>query len=428
MTSSEYNPFSTVQKQFDNVAEMMGLDEGAREVLRNATRETMVHIPIKMDDNSTKVFQGFRVVHNDSRGPAKGGVRFHPQETIGTMRALAMLMTWKCAVVNIPLGGANGGVICDPHNLSLMEQEKLCRAWVRNLHRTLGPQIDIAAPDVMTNAQHMMWMLDEYEVITGGKYPGFITGKPVASGGTLGREEAGGFGLVFTIREALKECNIRVTDASASFQGFGQVSRHAAKLFQDIGGTVSAVSCWYPHEYKSYTFRKKDGVDVKELLPITDIFGTIDKSKAEALGYEMIPGDQWIKEEVDILVPAAFENEITIANVDLISDKVKIIAEGANSPTTIEADAIIREKGIFMIPDLLASAGGVIGSYFEQVQGNMNYYWSKEEFMGKLDNVITDAFISVSEFAQKKKLYMRDAAYVIAVDRVVSALRTRGVI
>ena len=422
----EYNAYDTAQAQFDHIAEILDLDPPTRELLRETLREYHFSIPVTMDNGSIRVFRGFRVVHNDARGPGKGGIRFHPQETIDTVRALAMWMTWKCAVVNIPLGGAKGGVICDPHYLSATEQERLCRGWVRKIARNVGPLSDIPAPDVMTNARHMLWMLDEYEAIYGRKYPGFITGKPVDMGGSLGREEATGYGLVFTLREALKDLNIRPGDTRASVQGFGNVSRHAIDLYQQLGGTVVAVSCWDQQQEQANTFHKKDGIKLDELLPITDGFGSIHREEAEKLGYQVLPADAWLEQEVDILIPAALENQIHAGNMERIHKRVKVVAEGANGPTSSEADQLFRDRGIFLIPDFLANAGGVTCSYFEQVQSNMNYYWEKDEVLGKLDTKMTSAFIRVSELARKKKLYMRDAAFVIAIDSVATACRNRG--
>ena len=425
-SSKAFNAFEMAQAQFDKVAEELNLDGATRDLLRNPLREFHFSIPVKMDDGTTKVFKGFRVQHNDSRGPAKGGIRFHPHETIDTVRALAMWMTWKCAVVNIPLGGGKGGVICDPHHLSMKEQEQICRGWVPQMAKNVGPLNDVPAPDVMTNAQHMLWMLDEFEVIQGAKFPGFITGKPVGMGGSLGRAEATGYGVVFTLREALKEMGIRPQDTSAAVQGFGNVSQYAIELYQQLGGKVVCVSCWDQNDQCSYTFKKTSGVNLQELLKITDKFGGIDKVKAKELGYEILDGGAWIDEEVDILIPAALENQINQENVNRISKKVKIIAEGANGPTTPEADKVIQERGIFIIPDFLANAGGVTCSYFEQVQCNMNYFWEKDEVLGKLDVKMTAAFHAVSDLARKRKLYMRDAAYVISVNRVAQACKDRG--
>jgi glutamate dehydrogenase len=421
-----YNSFEMAQVQFDGVAEYLGLDAATKDLLRSPMREYHFSIPIRMDDGTVRVFRGFRCQHNDARGPGKGGIRFHPQETVDTVRALSMWMTWKCAVVDIPLGGSKGGVVCDPHNLSLREQEQICRGWVRQISREVGPVIDVPAPDVMTSAQHMLWMLDEFESIHRGHYPGFITGKPVGMGGSLGRTEATGFGVVFTIREALKEMGIRPQDTTASVQGFGNVAQYAIRLYNQLGGKVVCVSSWDQTDQTSYAFKKTSGIDLDELLGITDHFGGIDKAKAKGLGYEVLSGDQWICQDVDILIPSALENQIRADNVQSISKTVRLIAEGANGPTTPDADKVIKERGIYMIPDFLANAGGVTCSYFEQVQCNMNYYWEKDEVLGKLDVKMTSAYLGVSEIAKKRKLYMRDAAYVIAISRVAQACRERG--
>lgn len=426
MSTTSYNPYEIAQQQFDKVAEQIGLDKATRELLRQPLREYHFLIPVRMDDGSVQVFKGFRVQHNDARGPAKGGIRFHPEETIDTVRALSMWMTWKCSVVDIPLGGGKGGIVCDPRNLSDREQEQLCRGYVRQLAKNVGPFTDVPAPDVMSSAKHMLWMLDEYETIHGAKYPGFITGKPVGMGGSLGRTEATGYGVIYVLREALKKLGIDITKTTASFQGFGNVARYAVQLYQQLGGTVIAISCWNQKDKTAYTFRKKDGVDYNALIDITDAFGSIDKEKAAAMGYEILPGDAWIEQEVDILVPAALENQITIENVNNISKKVKVIIEAANGPTTPDADEVIQNRGIFLIPDFLANAGGVTCSYFEQVQCNMNYYWEKEEVLSKLDTKMTSAFSSVYELSVAEKLNMRDAAYVIAINRVAQAVKSRG--
>lgn len=426
MDSKAFNPFRMAQEQFDKVADILNLDQGSRELLRNPMREYHFSIPVKMDDGTTKVFKGFRVQHNDARGPAKGGIRFHPHETADTVKALSTWMTWKCSVVDIPLGGSKGGVICDPHNLSAREQEQICRGWVRQIAYNVGPLRDVPAPDVMTNGQHMLWMLDEYETIHGKKFPGFITGKPVGMGGSLGRTEATGYGVVFTLREALRELDINPAETTASVQGFGNVAQYAIELYTQMGGKVICVSCWDQNEQKSFSFKKETGVDLEELRSITDRFGGIDQAKAKEFDYEILDGEAWLSQEVDILIPAAMENQIRKDNVNSISTKVKVIAEGANGPTTPEADEVIHKNGIFVIPDFLANAGGVTCSYFEQVQCNMNYYWEKDEVLSKLDLKMTSAFLDVSRLARTKDLYMRDAAYIIAINRVAQACKDRG--
>jgi len=426
METDAYNPFHTAQSQFDKVAAMLELDEGVRELLRQPMREYQFTIPVRMDDGTFRVFKGFRVQHNDAQGPAKGGIRFHPMETIDTVRALAMWMTWKCSVVNIPLGGGKGGVVCDPHHLSMHEQEQICRGWVRQISRNIGPVSDVPAPDIMTNGQHMLWMMDEYETIHGGRYPGCITGKPVGMGGSLGRTEATGFGVIYVLREALKELGLPLANTTASIQGFGNVAQHAAQLYTELGGTVITVSCWDQADKTAYTYRQKSGINIEELRSIADRFGGIDKNRAHDLGYERLPGEAWLEQEVDILMPAALENQINRENVNRIAASVKVIAECANGPTTPDADEVIKQRNIFVLPDFLANAGGVTCSYFEQVQCNTNYFWEKDEVLDKLDTKMTAAFKSVIALARKRKLYMRDAAYMIAIDRVAQAVRQRG--
>jgi len=272
----------------------------------------------------------------------------------------------------------------------------------------------------------MLWMLDEYEAIHGEKYPGFITGKPVGMGGSLGRKEATGYGTIFTVREALTEMDIKIENTLACVEGFGNVSQYAIELYNQLGGTVTCVSCWDQKDETAYAFKKRDGIKLEELQKISDPFGGINKTKAKDLGYEVLPGDAWIEEEVDILIPAAIENQITEDNVDKISKRVKVIAEGANGPTTPEADEVIHKRGIFIIPDFLANAGGVTCSYFEQVQSNMNYFWEKDDVLKRLDLKMTSAFKAVSDLARKRKLYMRNAAYMISVNRVAQACKDRG--
>ncbi len=426
MGNESYNAYITAQKQFDDVADQIGLEESARQLLRQPSREYHFTIPVKMDDGTTKVFNGYRVQHNDARGPAKGGIRFHPEETADTIRALSMWMTWKCAVVDIPLGGGKGGIVCDPRTMSLTEQERLCRGYIRQIARNIGPVQDVPAPDVMTNKQHMLWMLDEYETIMGGSYPGAITGKPVGMGGSLGRTEATGYGIIFTLREALKNLGIDISKTTASIQGFGNVGEYAAKKYTNLGGKVIAVSCWDNRAKVSRTFRNLEGLDIEELAAIKDSFGTIDLEKAKDLGCEVLDGDEWIAQDVDILLPCALENQLTPTTFAKVSDQVKVICEGSNGPTTPDCDELIKAKNIYLIPDFLANAGGVTCSYFEQVQCNMNYFWPIEEVLEKLDFKMTTAYHAVHNLAQEKGLYMRDAAYVIAINRVVEAAKLRG--
>jgi glutamate dehydrogenase (NAD(P)+) len=421
-----YNIFEMAQQRFDQTAAALGLSPAEREYLRTPVREFQFSLPVALDSGETEIFRGFRVQHNDARGPTKGGIRFHPQETLDTIRALAMWMTWKCAVTNLPLGGSSGGVACDPHVLSMKEQERICRAYVRQVAYSTGPEWDVLGPDVMSGPQHMLWMLDEYEVIRGTKSPGFITGKPVSLAGSRGRKEAPGYGVMITVREALKDLGIRLEDTCASIQGFGTVGQHAFQLYQQMGGVVIAVACWNHADHTAYTFRKKDGIFFDELRGITDTFGEINKQKAANLGYEILPGESWIEQDVDILVPAALENQVRLEHLEKISRRVKILAEAANGPTNPDADTLLNQREMLVIPDILANAGGVICSYFEQVQSNMNYFWSKDEVLGKLDSIMTSAFYDVSEFARSNNLPMRDASSYLAVDRVVRACNERG--
>lgn len=421
-----FNPFAEAQGQFDRLADLVGLDAPTRALLRTPAHEHRLTIPVRLDDGSVEIFHGFRVQHNDARGPAWGGVRFHPQETVDTIRALAMWTTWKTAVVDIPLGGSMGGVVCDPHRLSALEVERICRGWIRRVAPHIGPQRDVPAPDIMTSGQHMTWMLDEYEVLRGARTPGAITGKTIGAGGSLGRLQAAGYGLVYTLREALKELDIDPSTTTASVQGFGSVGQHAIELYTQIGGTVTCVASWHAAAGRAVSYRKQDGIDLEELQSTADRLGNIDPQAAAALGYEVLEGGAWMAEPVDILIPAALEDQITPGNVGAISDTVRILAEGANGPTVPAAEAALIERGVYVLPDLLANAGGVTCSYFEQVQSNMNYYWPLSEVLSKLDRTLTNAFVAISDLSRSKGLSMRDAALVIAIDRVASQCRERG--
>ena len=421
------NAYEIAQQEFDHVADLLDLDAEARNYLRDPKKEYHVRIPVRMDDGSLKIFDGFRVQHNDALGPNKGGLRFAANETIDTVRMLAMKMTWKCSVANIPLGGGKGGVVVDPRDLSVGERERLVRGYVRALFHAFGPRNDVPAPDMGTNAQDMCWFMDEYSLLAGSYTPGTVTGKPVGGGGSLGRTEATGLGVVICIREAMKQLGIDSTKTTAAIQGFGNVAQYAAIHFiGKLGGTVKCVSCWNREEKKSFTFLKEDGIDPKFLMSITDAYGTISNEKAAAAGYQVLDGDAWIKQDVDVLIPAALEKQINADNVGFISKNVKILAEAANGPTTLEADAVLRERNMFIIPDFLCNAGGVTCSYFESVQNDQNYYWSVEEVLEKLDYKMTTAFNSVYEMSVEKKAYMRDAAYMVSIKRVADAMRYRG--
>jgi glutamate dehydrogenase (NAD(P)+) len=421
------NAFQMAQRQFDGVAKQLNLDPQVAEFLRWPAREFKFTIPVRMDNGTLRVFTGYRVQHNDARGPNKGGIRWHPSETLDTVRALAMWMTWKCSVADIPLGGGKGGVPVDPATLSVPEKERLCRGWVDQMWRNIGPRQDVPAPDVGTTPQMMGWMMDEYSKLVGQFTPGVITGKPLGNGGSLGRTEATGFGVIYTVREAMKHLKIDPTKSVAALQGFGNVSQFAAIGFVDIlGGKVACVSCWDREDKCSYTFSHPKGVDPKFLQSITDQYGTIDKSKARAAGYVLEDGDAWITKEADVLIPGALEGQVNAETVKKVHSRVKIVAEGANGPTTPEADEVFKMNGIFNIPDFLCNAGGVTCSYFEGVQNDMNFYWTKNEVLEKLDTKMTQAFHSVLEMSEKEKVYMRDAAYMVAIARVVKAMELRG--
>lgn len=421
------NAFKMAQRQFDHVAEMLRLDLQASELLRWPRREYSFHIPVRMDDGGVQVLIGYRVQHNDARGPCKGGIRFHPSETLDTVRALAMWMTWKCAVADIPLGGGKGGVPVDPATLSITEKERLCRGWIDQIWRNIGPRQDVPAPDVGTNPQMMGWMMDEYSKHVGQYTPGVITGKPVGGGGSLGRTEATGFGAIYTVREAMKHLKLDPAGTWAALQGFGNVSQYAAIGFIELlGGKVACVSYWDRDDKTSYTVSHAKGIDPHFLQSITDQYGSINKSKAKEAGYVIEDSEAWISKDVDVLIPAALEGQVNAENVQKVSERVKILAEGANGPTTPEADEVFKKRGIFVIPDFLCNAGGVTVSYFESVQNDMNYYWTREEVLERLDTKMTNAFYGVLGMAERSGAFMRDAAYMVAIERVVKAMELRG--
>ncbi len=425
--SGQINAFEMAQKQFDGVARLLNLDPQVAELLRWPMREYIFRIPVRMDDGSLRVFQGYRVQHNDARGPNKGGIRFHPAETLDTVRALATWMTWKCAVADIPLGGSKGGIIVDPSTLSVGEKERLCRGWVQKMWKNIGPRQDVPAPDVGTTPQMMGWMMDEYSKLVGVYTPGVFTGKPLGGGGSQGRTEATGYGVIYTVRETMKHLGIDPKKSVAAIEGFGNVSQYAAIGFIEmLGGKVACVSCWDRNNKTSYTYSHKEGVDPRFLLTIVDQYGTIDKKKAEAAGYVVEDGEKWIEKDCNVLIPAAIEGHVNAETVKKISKNVKIVAEGANGPCTPEADEYFKKNNIFDIPDFLCNAGGVTCSYFESVQNDANYYWPKEEVLQKLDQKMTTAFHGVLDMSLKQKVTMRDAAYMVAIDRVAKAMQLRG--
>lgn len=413
--SQEQNAFEIAQTQLDKATRELGLDPGVNSVLREPMRELHVTLPVMMDNGKVKVFKGFRVQHNCARGPAKGGIRFHPEETIDTVRALASWMTWKCALADIPLGGGKGGVICNPKEMSEGELERLSRAYMGAVYQILGPDRDVPAPDVYTTPQIMAWMMDEYCKLTGHYCPGVITGKPLAVGGSRGRGDATARGVIFTIREACRHLGLEPKGATVAIQGFGNAGSYAALLAEELlGCRIVAVS-----DSRSAVVNMQ-GIKAAAAVRHKADTGSV----AGILKTEPICSEELLTLKVDILIPAALEKVITAKNADDI--KARIVAEAANGPTTPEADEILDEKGIFVIPDFLCNSGGVIVSYFEMVQNRQSFYWEEAEVYERLDRKITQAFSDVLEVAQKRKLDMRTAAYCVAVQRVAEAMTLRG--
>jgi glutamate dehydrogenase (NAD(P)+) len=409
------NPFAIAQAQLDEAAAVLQLDPAMHQFLREPLREFHFSIPVRMDDGQTETFRGFRVHYNDARGPGKGGIRFHPDETIDTVRALAAWMTWKTAVADLPLGGAKGGVICDPRRLSSSELERLSRGYMRSVARFVGLTRDVPAPDVHTNPQIMAWMMDEYELLSGQHEPGVITGKPQQLGGSAGRTEATAMGGIFTIREAASHLDLALDGASCAIQGYGNVGSHAHRLAHEkLGLRVVAVSDEYGGIYNS------QGLD---LQIVRDHF-RLNGQLGDCPDTEAISNQELLELDVDILIPAAIENQITSHNAENI--RAHIIAELANGPTTPNADRILFEKGIYVIPDFLCNAGGVTVSYFEMVQNAYQYRWDDQMVNHRLDHKMTTAFAAVSDMAQTKRINNRVAAYLVAVSKVAEAVRSRG--
>ncbi|MBE0516244.1 MAG: Glu/Leu/Phe/Val dehydrogenase [Methanophagales archaeon] len=409
------NPFEIAQKQLDDCAKILMLDSDVHEILRHPMRELHVSIPVRMDDGRTHVFQGFRVQYNDARGPTKGGIRFHPEETIDTVRALAAWMTWKCSLLDLPLGGGKGGVVCNPKELSVGELERLSRAYIDRVWQFIGPDKDIPAPDVYTNSQIMAWMLDEYSKIAGKNIFGCITGKPVCIGGSCGREDATARGGMYTIREAAKESNIDLKKATVAIQGYGNVGCNAAVLCRELfGSKVVAVS-----DSKGGVYNK-DGLNLENVC----VYKAETASVVNSPHTQPISNEELLELDVDILIAAALENVITKDNASKI--KAKMLAELANGPTTPEADAILYNNGVHVIPDFLCNAGGVTVSYFEMVQNISMYCWSLEEVYERLDSKMSYAYHTVLDASKAYNINMRQAAYVVAVGRVVEAMRLRG--
>ncbi len=409
------NPFLIAQKQLDRCAEILNLDPAIHAFLRVPMREFHFTLPIRMDDGSVKVFQGFRVQYNDAKGPTKGGIRFHPAETIDTVRALAAWMTWKCALLDLPLGGGKGGVICNPKEMSIGELERLSRAYIQAVYLLVGPQRDIPAPDVYTTPQIMAWMMDEYSKIAGKSQFGVITGKPLILGGSAGREDATARGGLYVVREAAKECGVELKDATVAIQGYGNAGYFAARLATKLYGCkVVAVS-----DSKGGIYNP-NGLDADQVLHHKARTGSV----AGFPESEPISNEDLLELKVDILMPAGLEEVITAKNAPNI--KAKILAELANGPTTPAADQILYRNGVHVLPDFLCNAGGVTVSYFEMVQNFYMYYWEEAEVHRRLDKKMTAAYLSVLKIAKEYRINMREAAYVVAVERVVQAMKLRG--
>ena len=408
------NPYVISQMQFDQAADHLKLDAGLRQVLRTPKRQMVVSIPIKLDNGQVRVFEGFRVQHNIARGPAKGGIRYHPNVTLDEVKALAAWMAWKTAVVNIPFGGGKGGVVCDPRRMSKTELERMTRRYVSEILPIIGPERDIPAPDVYTDDQTMAWVMDTYSMTVGYSCLGVVTGKPVSLGGSEGRNEATARGCLFVTQEACKARRINLRGAKVAIQGFGNAGSIAARLFHDAGAKIIAVS-----DSKGAVVNPR-GIDPVKALRHKEKNGSV----VALAGTSRIRAEELLELKCDILIPAALENVITSENAERI--KAKIIAEAANGPVTPMADDVLTRKGIFLLPDILANAGGVTVSYFEWVQDLQNFFWSEQEVNAKLENIMKRAFNEVYETSKRYRVNMRVAAYILAVGRVAEATLVRG--
>ncbi len=413
-SEKETNPWVSAEARFDEAAELLGLDEGLRKILRMPALELKVSVPVMLDDGRYEVFTGYRVQHSIVRGPAKGGIRFAPDVTLDEVRALSAWMTWKCAVVNIPFGGAKGGVICDPDVLSPGELERITRRYTSEIMDIIGPERDVPAPDINTNPQTMAWVMDTYSMHKRHTVTGVVTGKPLALGGSRGRNEATGRGCMIVTMQALRRFELDVASTRVVIQGFGNVGGMSAKLMARSGFKIICII-----EYDGAVYNPK-GLDIEALMQHRKETGSITGFS----GAEDIDRDSAFFLDCDVLLPAAKENVITTAKADRI--KARIICEGANGPTTSEADAILAEKKIFVIPDILANAGGVTVSYFEWVQDRQGFFWNEQLVNGRLEEIMVNSFRDVVSFAEKHQVHNRLAAYMLAIDRVASALQTRG--
>jgi glutamate dehydrogenase (NAD(P)+) len=408
-------PFQMALRQFNIAADVINLDDGLRQILSSCKRELTVNFPVKMTNGDIRVFTGYRVQHNLARGPAKGGIRYHQDVTLDEVKALAMWMTWKCAVVRIPYGGAKGGVVVNPKELTLRELENLTRRYASEISILMGPERDIPAPDVNTNPQVMAWIMDTYSMHHGYSVPAVVTGKPVNIGGSEGRVEATGRGVTYVTEQACRKLGIAMKGATVAVQGYGNAGSVTAKLLHELGCRVVAVS-----DSRGGIYNPK-GLDPNAVLRVKEEAGSVT-AFADA---DRISNEELLELEVDILVPAALENQITARNADRV--RARLIAEAANGPTTPEADRILFEKGVFLIPDILANAGGVVVSYFEWVQDLQSFFWSEDEVNQRLHQIMTRSFDEVHAMATERNIDMRTAALAIAVKRVADATRTRGI-
>ncbi|HEY7501115.1 MAG TPA: Glu/Leu/Phe/Val dehydrogenase [Vicinamibacterales bacterium] len=406
--------FNAMLQEFDGAARILGLDPGIWKILTNPKRQIIVSCPIQMDNGEIEVFTGYRVQYNITLGPAKGGIRYHPDVTLDEVTALAAWMTWKCAVAHVPFGGGKGGVVCDPTRMSRRELEALTRRYVAEIVDAIGPEKDVPAPDVNTNDQVMAWVMDTYSMHVGHTSTAVVTGKPIEMGGSLGRREATGRGVMIVTREAANHLGLDINGATVAVQGFGNVGSVSADLLAKIGAKIVAVTDWNGGVYNA------DGLDVEKMLEYAKQKKTIDGFP----GGEPLENEQLFNLDVDILVPAALENQITDENAPNI--KAKIIAEGANGPTTPDAHRILHERGVFVIPDILANAGGVTTSYFEWVQDRHGYFWEESEVNKRLEAKMVEAFHDVLQTSLKYKVDMRTAAYIVAINRVATVTRMRG--